>query len=403
MGFTPETGKAIEKAFVEGPKAFVVDGKFGNGARLSQKIEPINAIQAYVTAGTTYPAEDKEFEKKLAKSAYDLIHKPKPGLYDDTKAALTSVSKSCAKFKKSSLDELVSYPTIIIGYCNNAIDAIEGKRTGLKEQLDILGDEKYEAEGSEKDKEFQRAKKLAEYDLDKMIKEAKANSAKATAIKTKLTDFKSETDTNKGLVKALNSTYSGKVMWEGKSYNSVLEFMDGELGELEAKVTKKKDDQEKAEKEFKENMDPKKWKFWSNALTVLSGPAGALQYSADIIKEGKEWVKLLKEWEDSKSAKAKVASCRCSIAALDSHLPILVQKMDDAIKGMGMLGKTFDDQVLELGHVKDKLTETNENIGREGILRGILIRGGVEEAAIKYKEIKKLADKFHTDVPPLAI
>jgi lactam utilization protein B len=90
------------------------------------------------------------------------------------------------------LTRIVSFPTIIISYCTNAIEAIEGKRIGLKQQLDILGDEKYNAEGSEEAKEFQTAKKLAVYDLEKMIKEAKANSAKATAIKVKLTSVCNE-------------------------------------------------------------------------------------------------------------------------------------------------------------------------------------------------------------------
>ncbi|KAJ5755252.1 hypothetical protein N7533_004795 [Penicillium manginii] len=81
MGFTPETAKAIEKAFVEAPQSFVADGKFGDDAKLSQKVEPINAIQAYVTAGTIYPEDDDEFEKKLPESSYDDIHKVKPNLY----------------------------------------------------------------------------------------------------------------------------------------------------------------------------------------------------------------------------------------------------------------------------------------------------------------------------------
>jgi hypothetical protein len=39
------------------------------------------AIQAYVTAGTIYPEDDDEFEKKLPESSYDDIHKVKPNLY----------------------------------------------------------------------------------------------------------------------------------------------------------------------------------------------------------------------------------------------------------------------------------------------------------------------------------
>jgi hypothetical protein len=52
------------------------------------------------------------------------------------------------------------------------------------------------------------------------------------------------------LVNTLNSTYSGKVLSEGKSYDSILKYVDGELGGLENKVTKKKEEKEKAEKDF---------------------------------------------------------------------------------------------------------------------------------------------------------
>lgn len=37
---------------------------------------------------------------------------------------------------------------------------------------------------------------------------------------------------------------------EGKSYDSILKYVDGELGGLENKVTKKKEEKEKAEKDF---------------------------------------------------------------------------------------------------------------------------------------------------------
>jgi hypothetical protein len=51
MGFTPETAKAIEKAFVEAPQSFVADGKFGDDAKLSQKVEPINGTLRACVSG----------------------------------------------------------------------------------------------------------------------------------------------------------------------------------------------------------------------------------------------------------------------------------------------------------------------------------------------------------------
>jgi hypothetical protein len=119
----------------------------------------------------------------------------------------------------------------------------------------------------------------------------------------------------------------------------------------------------------------------------LMGPGGVQTWSKQFVKEGEALKKLVKELEDSKSAKVKITACRLSIAALDTHLPMLIEKMEDAIKGMGILGTIFDNQVLELGHVKTKLTGTSEAIDTDGGLRGILITVGVEEAATKYKAV----------------
>ncbi|KAH8706072.1 hypothetical protein BGW36DRAFT_22474 [Talaromyces proteolyticus] len=284
MHLPQDPEKIFEKAFVEDVAVFVANGNFGKDAELAQPIEPLYAIQAYISSGIKYPQTNGEFEKETPEATYEVITQVLPKLYMNTRKTLTSVSKSCHKFKEEALDGLLFYPKIISSYCENALDALESKESGLVQQLKVLTDTKYDkVTPGEEDNDFNDAKELAIFSLGEMQIQAEKHKQSISDLKQKVTEFKAETDSNRGMAKDLDATYSQKVLVEGNSYESVLDFVGGQLKGMEEKLNTANERYEEAydqEVSVINNSSPS----W---LTRFSTPPGSREgsYPVHILEE----------------------------------------------------------------------------------------------------------------------
>lgn len=75
---------------------------------------------------------------------------------------------------------------MIIEYCETALKALENPRSGLKEQLGVLLDEKYDEPGSA-DTAFNTAKNLVIRDINRMCEKAEEQKSNVATLQSDLT------------------------------------------------------------------------------------------------------------------------------------------------------------------------------------------------------------------------
>ncbi|KAK6344305.1 hypothetical protein TWF696_007945 [Orbilia brochopaga] len=386
MTVETELEAAVTTAFISGPESLMTNNADPTQEpRFILNTNGYETVQLYVTAGLKLAEDKTAYEEWMPRKDFQDIDSIDEELYTLANQGLLSVSRSCRRFNEHDMGEVWSSPTLVIEYCEKAIQDLQDGQNSLNAHWKVLVDEKYRIHGSE-DAAFGRARTLAISTLNRLEAYATTKKREATNVRNILTRFQNETTANLSKVRDLDRRFNDtEVSKDGKSYKSISELLNAELTELKAESERNQ--------RFKDDWDnPASSKFddfliWEDRFSFFG--------DSTLTKLARLYRVTEAKIEKATAEKKKITVLILHISRLNEICQGLMPKMQDAIRALGELEALFDSQSSSLKEIARLLGILTEDVSSLDFdIRDVNIPTGLSRAVITFRKVKNLAEEY---------